>query len=600
MTNAIRDENFVPVALGVDSTDSTLTLPFKIDPATGKLLVDGGGGGGGVTSLNTLTGAVILAAGTNITLTPVGNTITISASGSPGGATTQAQFNNAGAFDGDAFFTYDDTNRMVITGGGTITGYTPSSTTDSIFAVKSTTSFFGGLSSQNTSAGTTASNDIIAYDDTGINYIDVGIASSGNTDANFTSGGASTTYIYGYGQLMTIGTATAGKSLQFITGGTLTANIRMTIDGNGLITHTTSDTTSTQFTGTYNSVTTGIGHLITANALTSGSGFSVTSSSSAGVTGLKGINVALTGANNGSTQTTYAGYFSNIRTGTTSNSIGVYATTNGASLITDIPLEYAGHQGGGIKFGNRSSTEAAMWLNSVTPSSTNYSFSLTSTGVQFNGTLQIRSGASNIGGWNSTGISIDANNNLPTGGQRFMVRYDPTASANYGQINLGNQGNWAGGGTTPFAGSSSGTGFATNYASGYTGNFADFQITGTSYFSVSAIKTTLNNRMLEKQGADVASAGDLTLGTDGNTFEITGTTTINAITTTNWQLGAKVTLIFASTPTVKHNTSGGANTAVILLAGAADFSATAGDTLTLCYSEQGGTNAWREIGRAVI
>lgn len=35
------------------------------------------GAGGGVTSLNTLTGAVVLAAGNNISLTPVGNTITI-------------------------------------------------------------------------------------------------------------------------------------------------------------------------------------------------------------------------------------------------------------------------------------------------------------------------------------------------------------------------------------------------------------------------------------------------------------------------------------------------------------------------------------------
>lgn len=40
---------------------------------------------GGVTSFNTLTGAVTLAAGSNITLTPVGNTITIASSGGGGG-----------------------------------------------------------------------------------------------------------------------------------------------------------------------------------------------------------------------------------------------------------------------------------------------------------------------------------------------------------------------------------------------------------------------------------------------------------------------------------------------------------------------------------
>jgi len=42
--------------------------------------VGSGGGGGGVSSLNTLTGAVTLAAGTNVSLTPSGNTLTIASS----------------------------------------------------------------------------------------------------------------------------------------------------------------------------------------------------------------------------------------------------------------------------------------------------------------------------------------------------------------------------------------------------------------------------------------------------------------------------------------------------------------------------------------
>jgi hypothetical protein len=51
----------------------------------------GGGSGGGVSSVNSLTGAVLFAAGTGITLTPSGNTITIAASGS--GSTTIASGN---------------------------------------------------------------------------------------------------------------------------------------------------------------------------------------------------------------------------------------------------------------------------------------------------------------------------------------------------------------------------------------------------------------------------------------------------------------------------------------------------------------------------
>lgn len=49
----------------------------------------GGGSGGGVTSFNGLTGAVVLAAGANITLTPAGNTITIASTGGGGGTPFQ-------------------------------------------------------------------------------------------------------------------------------------------------------------------------------------------------------------------------------------------------------------------------------------------------------------------------------------------------------------------------------------------------------------------------------------------------------------------------------------------------------------------------------
>lgn len=104
----------------------------------------------------------------------------------------------------------------------------------------------------------------------------------------------------------------------------------------------------------------------------------------------------------------------------------------------------------------------------------------------------------------------------------------------------------------------------------------------------------INTSRLQTEYATVASANDLTL-TRANVFSITGTTTINAITTTNWDAGATVILTFEASVTVKHNTAGGASTAVMLLAGAADFSATANDVLTLLYN---GTH-WREVSRSV-
>ncbi len=54
--DAPRDQNHVPTALGVSSTDGITTLPFEIDPITGRLLVDATGGGG-ITEI-TVTGTV--------------------------------------------------------------------------------------------------------------------------------------------------------------------------------------------------------------------------------------------------------------------------------------------------------------------------------------------------------------------------------------------------------------------------------------------------------------------------------------------------------------------------------------------------------------
>jgi hypothetical protein len=104
---------------------------------------------------------------------------------------------------------------------------------------------------------------------------------------------------------------------------------------------------------------------------------------------------------------------------------------------------------------------------------------------------------------------------------------------------------------------------------------------------------------LEAQGADVASANNLSLGTDGNTFEITGTTTINLISNTNWQNGSVIRLVFTSTPTVTNNAGTSGSNINILLAGGANFSATANDILTLLLCEISGVQNWVEVGRSV-
>ena len=116
--------------------------------------------------------------------------------------------------------------------------------------------------------------------------------------------------------------------------------------------------------------------------------------------------------------------------------------------------------------------------------------------------------------------------------------------------------------------------------------------------SPTALLTMGSGRFVETQGADVASANDMTLGEDGNVFEITGTTQINRITSTGWQEGSRVTLVFNESVTVKTGQATGGAEAIIKLAGAGDFSATADDTLTLVYcSTTAGGIAWRECAR---
>jgi hypothetical protein len=101
--------------------------------------------------------------------------------------------------------------------------------------------------------------------------------------------------------------------------------------------------------------------------------------------------------------------------------------------------------------------------------------------------------------------------------------------------------------------------------------------------------------MLGFQGTDVASANDITLG-EGNYFDITGTTNVKRILGTGWTAGSIVVLQFDGAVTVSHGTAAGAGNYGFQLAGASDFSATAGDTLTVVFDGAW----WREVARTAI
>lgn len=97
------------------------------------------------------------------------------------------------------------------------------------------------LNIQNKSNANLASSDVVATNDAGteangINFIDMGVNSSGYTSSNSNIlNGANNTYLYGTGSDMIIGNATASKNLIFFTGGTSASNEAMRIDGNGKV-----------------------------------------------------------------------------------------------------------------------------------------------------------------------------------------------------------------------------------------------------------------------------------------------------------------------------------------------------------------------------
>lgn len=80
---------------------------------------------------------------------------------------------------------------------------------------------------------------------------------------------------------------------------------------------------------------------------------------------------------------------------------------------------------------------------------------------------------------------------------------------------------------------------------------------------------TVNGNLKLSKGADIASASALTLGTDGNFFDVTGTTTITSIGTVG--VGTEVTLQFDAVLQLTHHATD------LILPGAVNITTAAGD-----------------------
>lgn len=112
------------------------------------------------------------------------------------------------------------------------------------------------------------------------------------------------------------------------------------------------------------------------------------------------------------------------------------------------------------------------------------------------------------------------------------------------------------------------------------------RIVGTPPTGLKTGAQTVNIDWPRGLGTSIASAAALTIPNAGDVFSVSGTTSITSIVAANQQ-GRRVTLLFLASLTF----TAGSN---LVLAGAANFSATASDTITLVCD---GTN-WYEISRS--
>ena len=97
------------------------------------------------------------------------------------------------------------------------------------------------------------------------------------------------------------------------------------------------------------------------------------------------------------------------------------------------------------------------------------------------------------------------------------------------------------------------------------------------------------------KGTDIASSTNITIGTSGNTFDVTGTTTIQHFDNANWAVGSVISLHFDGALILTNNAGSLSGAKCnILLTGDTNYTTKAGDIITFLLHE---STSWQEISR---
>lgn len=196
-------------------------------------------------------------------------------------------------------------------------------------------------------------------------------------------------------------------------------------------------------------------------------------------------------------------------------------------------------------------------------------------------TTTTTSGSTNVLGVVAETIADGASGKVITGGYVEKIAVDSSTS----------RGN--------FLKTSSTAGKAAPTTSFESGSFAVALTGGSSYVSALLVGSAIGGSYLPltggaltgilklAKGSDIASASQLVLGTDGNYFDVTGTTNISSIASVG--IGTVVTLHFDSSLTISHDSVNGD----IILPGSVDITTSAGDEITFI---EYATGKWRCIG----